>query len=414
MLLTYKVQLYPNKKQQETLTRQLELCRKLYNRLLEEIKRAKKHKEKVTKVSTLSLIVWLKNHSTLELKEVYSKVLQMVNYNLWNNIKSLSVLKKNGNKIGKLRYKGKGWYKTINYNQSGFKIDEQKNKLTFSKIGTINCRGLNHRVRTGKVKGIIIKRAQTGKWFAHIQVETKDKHPLPSMGKSVGLDVGVDHLIVDSDANSIENPKHIDKSIKKIIQLQRCLTRKKKGSRNWHKTKLQLAKKYEHLSNQRRDYLHKVSHYYVRTYDTIIVEDLDIKSMLTKEKKKRTKSITRRKSFHTLHRHILDVSWGILFHYLDYKAEKAGRTFKKVNPRGTSQTCSNCGQFVPKDLCTRVHLCPFCGLKLDRDYNASINILKRGTGRTSLLVETTSLTLIDSSTVVSGRLLSLKQETSFI
>ncbi|MHA1401731.1 MAG: helix-turn-helix domain-containing protein, partial [Candidatus Heimdallarchaeaceae archaeon] len=108
MLLTYKVQLYPNKKQQETLTRQLELCRQLYNRLLEEIKRAKEHNEKVTKVSTQSLIVWLKNYSMPELKEVYSKVLQMVNYNLWSNIKSLSTLKKNGNKIGRLRYKGKG------------------------------------------------------------------------------------------------------------------------------------------------------------------------------------------------------------------------------------------------------------------------------------------------------------------
>ncbi|MHA1303800.1 MAG: RNA-guided endonuclease InsQ/TnpB family protein [Candidatus Heimdallarchaeaceae archaeon] len=405
VLLTYKVQLYPNKKQQETLARQLELCRQLYNRLLEEIKRAKENEEKVTKVSTQSLIVWLKNYSMPELKEVYSKVLQMVNYTLWNNIKSLSALKKNGNKIGRLRYKGKGWYKTLNYNQSGFKIDEQKNKLTFSKIGTINCRGLNHRVRTNKVKGIVIKRTATGKWFAHLQVET-NKHPLPPTGKSVGLDVGVDHLVVDSDANGIENPKHIDKSIKKIIHLQRRLARKKKGSNNWRKTKLQLAKLYEHLSNQRRDYLHKVSRYYVRNYDSIVVEDLDIKNML--KKKKRTKS------YCTLRRHILDSSWGILFHYLDYKAANAGRTFKKVKPHGTSQSCSKCGQVVPKDLGTRVHLCPFCGLDIDRDYNASLNILKRGMERPSLLVETTSLTLIDSSTVVSGRLLSLKQETPFL
>ncbi|MHA1397602.1 MAG: RNA-guided endonuclease InsQ/TnpB family protein [Candidatus Heimdallarchaeaceae archaeon] len=318
----------------------------------------------------------------------------MVNYNLGNNNKSLSTLKKKRNKIGRLRYKGKGWYKTINYNQSGFKIDEQKNKLTFSKIGTINCRGLNHRVRTHKVKGIIIKRTATGKWFAHLQVET-EPNILPQTGKNVGLDVGVNHLVVDSDANAMANPKHIDKSIKRIIQLQRRLARKKKGSCNWHKTKLQLAKLFEHLSNQRRDYLHKVSRYYVRTYDTIVVEDLDIKNMLKKEKKKRTNS------YRTLRRHILDVSWGMLFHYLDYKAVNAGRTFKKVKPHGTSQTCSNCGQFVVKQLNDRVHLCPFCGLEFDRDYNASLNILKRGTGRTSLLVETTSLTLIDSSTVIS-------------
>ncbi|MHA1305258.1 MAG: RNA-guided endonuclease InsQ/TnpB family protein, partial [Candidatus Heimdallarchaeaceae archaeon] len=188
--------------------------------------------------------------------------------------------------------------------------------------------------------------------------------------------------------------------------LQRRLARKKKGSHNWCKTKLQLAKQYEHLSNQRRDYLHKVSRYYVRTYDTIVVEDLDIKNMLKKRK--------RTKSYRTLRRHILDASWGIFFHYLDYKAANAGRTFKKVKPHGTSQICARCGHVVPKQLNVRVHLCSFCSLKLDRDYNASLNILKRGMERPSLLVETNILTLIDTSTVVSGRLLSLKQETPFL
>ena len=131
-MLIYKVQLYPSKQQQAKLGEQLEICRKLYNRLLEECNKSQEKGEKLTQIKTQLFIVWLKNNSMPELKEVYSKVLQMVNHTLWSNIKSLSRLKKNGHKIGHLRFKGKGWYKTINYNQSGFKIDEIKNKISFS------------------------------------------------------------------------------------------------------------------------------------------------------------------------------------------------------------------------------------------------------------------------------------------
>ncbi len=402
-MLTYKVQLYPNKQQQATLIEQLDICRKLYNKLLEECKKAREKGEKLTQNRTQSFIVGLKNNSMPELKGVHSKVLQMVNHTLWTNIKSLSKLKKNGRKIGHLRFKGKGWYKTINYNQSGFKIDEYKNKITFSKIGTINCRGLNNRVRKNKIKGIILKHTQTGRWFANIQVENVPL-VLPKTNKSVGIDVGISSFIVDSDGIRVENPKNIDKQIKKIKVTHRTLSRKKKGSKNWLKAKLQLAKLLEEITNQRKDFLHKVSRFYVDNYDLICVEDLDIKELSQKGNKKNKRS-------RTLHRHILDASWGQFFNYLSYKAVNADKEVVKVHPKGTTQECSRCGRIVKKNLLTRIHFCPHCDLELDRDYNASINILKRGTGCASILVENRPLVTITASAIVSGQVFSMNQAT---
>jgi len=327
----------------------------------------------------------------------------MVNHTLWSNIKSLSRLKKNGHKIGHLRFKGKGWYKTINYNQSGFKIDENKNKLTFSKIGTINCRGLNNRVKENKVKGIILKRSQIGRWFANIQVENVPII-LPKTTKSVGIDVGIYSFIVDSDGRRVENPKNIDKQLKKIKKKHQTLSHKKKGSKNWLKAKLQLAKLLAQVTNQRKDFLHKVSKFYVDTYDLICVEDLNIKGLTHKGNKNNKRS-------RTLHRNILDASWRQFFNYLSYKAVNADKKVVKVHPKGTTQECSRCGEIVKKELSDRMHSCHYCGLELDRDYNASINILKRGNGHASLLLENRPLFTISASAFVNGQVFSMNQET---
>ncbi|GAI75128.1 unnamed protein product, partial [marine sediment metagenome] len=279
-----------------------------------------------------------------------------------------------------------------------------KNKLTFSKIGTINCRGLNNRVRKNKIKGIILKRSQTGRWFANIQVENTPII-LPKTDKSVGIDVGVSSFVVDSDGRMVENPKNIDKQLKRIKITHRTLSRKKKGSKNWLKAKLQLAKLLAQVTNQRKDFLHKVSRFYVNVYDLICAEDLNIKGLTKKGNKKNKRS-------RTLHRNILDASWGQFFNYLSYKAVNADKKVVKVHPKCTTQECSRCGRIVKKNLSGRIHLCPYCDLKLDRDYNASINILKRGTGCASILVENRPLFTITASAFVSGQVFSMNQETS--
>jgi putative transposase len=167
-MLSYRLRIYPSKTAQEKLVKQLELCRWLYNRLLEELNRAKTEGRKITPLETQALIVKFKEEKP-ELKEVYSKVLQMVNYQLWSNIRALSGLKEKWRRVGRLRFKGCGWFKTLNFNQSGFKL--RCKKLVLSKIGEIPIK--LHRETKGEIKGVIVKRESSGKWFAVFQVKNK-------------------------------------------------------------------------------------------------------------------------------------------------------------------------------------------------------------------------------------------------
>jgi putative transposase len=336
-VLSQKFRLYPSKTVERRLEENLELCRWLYNRLLEELNKAKAEERRLTRKDTQALIVRLKREKP-ELNTVYSKVLQMVNYQLWSNIRALAGAKRNGRKVGKLRFKG-GWFKTLNFNQSGFKLEGKK--LLLSKIGAINVK--LHRALIGKVKGVIVKRSHSGKWYAVFQVENSLVNYLPETGTAVGLDMGVKHFLSDSNGRQIENPKFYEKSLARLRVAHRVLSRKEKGSKNRAKARVRLARVYERLENQRDDFLHKLSRFYVNNYGVIAVEDLNVKGMVGN---------------HCLARKIHEASWSKFFQMLSYKAENAGRVLVKVNPRGTSKEYKH-GE-------------------LDRDYNAALNILERG------------------------------------
>jgi len=361
MMLSYKFRIYPSKTVQAKLQEHLELCRRLYNRLLEELNTAKSAGRKLGQKETQRLIVELKKQKP-EIGNVYSKVLQMVNCQLWGNIRALASMKKNGRKIGKLRFKG-AWFKTLNYNQSGFKLDGKK--LRLSKIGEVNVK--LHRALMGEIKGVIIKRELSGKWHAIFQCENT-ANPLPEVNKSIGMDVGLKHFLSDSDGRQVENPMFYEKTLFKIREAQRELSRKKKGSKNREKQKVKLKCLYEKLVGQRNDFLHKLSRFYVNNYDVIAVEDLNITNMVRDS---------------NLAGKILDASWGKFLQMLSYKAENAGRTIVKVNPRGTSKEYKH-GE-------------------LDRDYNASLNILERGLsalGRRFEPVEMRPLLAVPASIIV--------------
>ncbi|MEM3809481.1 MAG: transposase, partial [Thermoproteota archaeon] len=258
-----------------------------------------------------------------ELCNVYSKVLQMVLYQLYSNLKALSKMKKNRKKVGRLRFKSKGWFKTFVYNQSGFKLAKTGKRLDLlhlSKIGDIPIRV--HRPIEGRIKQVIVKRHNSGKWFACVFVEKEVNVVQREPKNVVGLDVGVKHFLTDSDGRQIENPRFYEKTIRRIRVLHHWLSRKKKGSKNYEKQKIKLAKAYERLTNQRNDFLHKLSRFYVNNYDVICVENLDIKNMVRK---------------HNLAQKILDASWGKFLQLLEQKAERAAVRVVKVNPRGTSE-----------------------------------------------------------------------------
>ena len=388
MLISYKYRAYPDATTETRLNGALDTCRWLYNTLLEECNTAREHGFTPTMRESQARIVTLKDENPA-LKEVYSKVLQMVNYALWSNIAALSQTKKRGRKIGRLRFKSTFRYRTLNYNQSGFKIDREQSTITFSKIGALPF--TMHRPYTGKVKSILITHSGD-RWYVIVQAEQKVSEPKRE-GRSVGIDLGLTSFAVDSDGAVIENPRFHEHSLKKIKKLQQSIARKKRFSQNWKKAKSKLERVYDHITNQKRDFLHKLSRQYVDTYATICVEDLNIKYL-----KEKGKSRGLRRSIH-------DASWGRFYSYLAYKAESAGTNFIQIDPRDTTQMCSNCGSIVKKSLSERVHECPYCGFVADRDYNAAVNIHRVGMEQPFEPVE-----IIPLRHIAVTQVLSMKQE----
>ena len=388
MLISYKYRAYPDATTEARLDTALDTCRWLYNKLLEECNTARENGSSLTMRGMQARIVTLKEENPF-LKDVYSKVLQMVNYALWSNIRALSQTKKRGRKIGNLRFKSASRYRTLNYNQSGFKIDRENSRIAFSKIGTIPF--TMHRPYSGKVKGILITRSGD-RWYVIVQGE-QEVSVSKREGRSVGIDVGLDSFAVDSDGMVIENPRFYEYSRDRIKKLQQSVARKQLFSQNWKKAKKNLEKVYDHITNQKNDFLHKLSRRYVDTYVAICVEDLNVKYL-----KENGTSRGLRRSIHS-------ASWGRFFSYLSYKAASAGTNFIQIDPRDTTQMCSNCGSIVKKDLSVRVHECPYCGFVADRDYNAAVNIHRVGMEQPFEPVETMPLHHISVVQV-----LSMKQE----
>ena len=237
----------------------------------------------------------------------------------------------------------------------------KKDNVYIKNIGHIKIKAHRNFDPT-RVKTINIK-YHAGKWYINLSVEIEEeKEKTVIREKAIGIDKGINSIAATSDGELYSNPRWLQKSEKKLKKAQRQLSRKKKGSKNREKQKKRLAKLHEKVANQRRDYLHKISYNIVKHNDIICVEDLQVKNMMKN---------------HKLAKSIANAGWGMLDAFLEYKAEKEGKIFIKVNPAYTSQRCSGCGRIVEKDLSVRVHKCE-CGLEIDRDVNAAINVLYEG------------------------------------
>ena len=260
-------------------------------------------------------------------------------------------------------------------------------KLWLSKIGEIPF--IMHRNIEGRIKQITIKHHSSGKWYASVIAETKEEiKPIQNKNK-IGIDLGTMNYAYDSDGNHSDNPKHLDTSLKKLQKEQKRLSKKKKSSQNRIKQKIKVARIYEKIVNQRDDFLHKLSHYYINNYGYIAVEDLQISNMIRHP---------------YLAKSISDASWSRFIQMLCYKAERAGCTVVKIEPRGTTQKCSGCGKEVHKELWNRTHKCE-CGLEIDRDYNSAMNILKRALGQ-----ELSEFTPVESEPILVEMQASLDEE----
>ena len=351
--------LYPSHAQARLLASTLETCRRFYNDCLAERKTAWEEAQRsVGKVEQLRRV---KEHKAINpwAKDIHSHVLQTVVQDLDKAFESFFRRVRSGQTPGYPRFKGRNRWRSFGFKElgNGFKVDGRRLKL--SGIGRVAIRW--HRPIEGQIKTVRISR-RAGKWFASFSCVVDEPTPLPTTGKDVGVDVGLSALITTSEGEKVAHPRFYRTAQRKLRVAQRRVARRKKGGSNRRKAVAMLQRQHEGVANQRKDFLNKLANDLVKQYDHIALEDLVITRMV----------------HGNLAKSILDAGWGYLVQRLTHKAASAGRVVVLVDPRSTSKTCSGCGAiFEGLTLKDRWVDCQ-CGISLDRDHNAAINILDRG------------------------------------
>jgi putative transposase len=362
LLKTYQYRLYPTKKQLKALQLSLDACRWVYNKTLETRKQAwEEKKESLGYYNTVKLIPGWKEEKP-DLANAYSQCLQTAQLRIDLAFKSFFRRVKKGEKPGYPRFKGSDRYDSFMYPQNGFQIID--NRLKLSKIGSVRIK--KSREIEGVIKTLTVRRSGE-KWYANFCCEIQP-NILAKVEAVVGIDVGLTSFATLSSGEKIENPRFFREAEVKLAKAQRRLSKSEKGSPDRKKQKRKVANIHTKIANKRKDFAHKLSRQLVNEYQVIAFEKLNIQNMMSNH----TECFG-----HKLNKSIGDASWNQFIAYTTYKAEWAGRTVVMIDPRNTSKMCSRCGQLVEKPLSCRVHSCS-CGLILDRDHNAALNILRLG------------------------------------
>jgi len=281
---------------------------------------------------------------------------------------------KTGEKPGFPRFKGHDRFDTLVFGTVGWKIDGKKLIVRAGTGGPIILHMRNAIYKQGEITGLhFVRRAN--RWWAHFLVDIGEAPTVKPSENGVGIDVGIRTFGALSDGSDpIKHPKFLNKSLSQLREAQQVLSRKKKGSKNRAKAKFVLTRMHEKIKNRRSNFVFQTVATLTSKYDGFAVEKLDIKAMTDKENPSKEMS---KKGARGLRRGIMDSAWLMFVTQLDNKAEEAGYPVVHVDPRGTSQLCSNCGSLVRKTLRDREHECHACGLVMDRDLNAAKNILQR-------------------------------------
>lgn len=358
MTKTFKYRIYPSKKQITILNQTLEDCRILYNHFLDQRKSSwEDNKKSISCYDQIGTLTTLKEERP-SLKNIHSQALQNVAVRIDLAFQAFFRRVKKCDTPGYPRFKSHGRYDSFTFPQTGFKLND--NYLKISKVGNIKIN--QHRPIKGTVKNLTIKCSPTGKWYATFSCIV-NPNILPTSDKSTGIDVGIESFATFSNGEKIINPTFFKKEQTTLAKAQHNLSKHTKNTTQRAKDRKVVARVHERIKNKRHNFIHQESRKIVNRYNTIVVEDLSINSML-----------------HDCYfaKSIMDASWYMFLQTLSYKAEDAGRNFVKVNPAYTSQDCSSCGYRQTKKLSDRTHKCICCGFELDRDHNASINILALG------------------------------------
>lgn len=339
----------------------LNACRWVYNKALETRKEAwEQRQESISRYDTVNMIpTWKVDNDFLN--GAYSQCLQETCTRLDLAFRAFFRRVKAGEKPGYPRFKSHSRYDSFTYPQSGFKLLDN-GRLCLSKIGDVKIK--LHRPIEGKVKTLTIRRDSVGNWYACFSCIVEPKL-LPPSYEVVGIDLGLTVFATLSNGDKIKRKRWMKRDEKDIVRLQRKKERLPKSSPERCKAVHALRHAYQRQINRRNNFAHQESRKLVNRYGLIVFEDLNIQGMQATGNK-------------IINKGIADVAWGKFVSFTEYKAEEAGRSVIRVDPKNTSQMCSGCGQIVEKDLSVRIHSCHHCGLKIDRDLNASLNILARG------------------------------------
>lgn len=357
MLKSYKYKLNPNEEQIVLLNKHFGSIRFAYNYFLNERK-----KEYETNKNTINYYDNAKSLTELKKLEEYSWLNEINSQSLQYSLKCLDGAYQNFFKFKKgfPKFKSKRSKNSFSVTQSVKLIN---GKLVIPKFKQpIDL--ILHRTFNGKIKSCTISKTPTNEYFVSILVET-EHNKIPKTGKTIGIDLGLKDFVITSEGYKYKNNRYTKTYANLLKKAQQHLSRKTKGSNRYQKQKLKVAKLHKKIANSRLDNLHKVSTELIKKYDTIILEDLNVKGMIKN---------------HKLSKHISDASWSKFVELLTYKAEWNDKKIVKIDRFfPSSKTCNSCGyinQNLKLDM--RKWTCPSCNIKLDRDLNASINILNEG------------------------------------
>lgn len=371
-----RYRLFPNDQQREQLEWTVDVVRQVYNDAL------KRFNEIPESAGTLNQRVRSVRDELPSMKDwwndlndVYSTVLQNAVMRIEQNVTNLGKLKASGYEVGELQWKAPRDFQSFTYNKKGFELDKKsgpsgRGELMLKKVAgeniTVPIRHHRDLPDYDSIQQLTIKQESTGAWYVSFTIETEEP-PKPDpveidASDCIGIDLGINTFIHDSDGREI-NQLDLADDRERLEREQRSLSRKQQGSNNWSKQRRRVAAVHASMTAKKRDFKHKLAHFYTTTYDAVFLEDLNITGLMEGSGNARNTA---------------EVGWRDLITIFEHHGRKNGCHVETVRPGGTTKECASCGVSTEKPLWVRQHQCPSCGFSTDRDLNAAANVLARG------------------------------------